>query len=613
MKDDKPDPADGPPGRTVTVRLLCTTDLHAHLLDHDYHRGGAPPPGSLARLAPLIEAARAEAAGPCLLFDCGDALQGTPLADWAAARPGGETHPVIAAMNALRYDAMALGNHDFNYGIDTLRRALDGARFPVVASNLGGEAIGAQGTALLTRPVRIGGDAAERTLRIGLLGLVPPQILDWDGILLRGRITAGDMVAAARETARALREAGADLVVGLAHTGFGADEAAPGMENALIPLSRMVGVDVWFGGHTHEVFASPDAAAPPDDGPAVVLPGCFGSHLGVVDLTLRAEDAGWRVGGTVAAVRPAPPGPVASDPAGLRPLLARAHAATVALGRQPVCETAVPLHTHFARFAPSAALDAIAGSQRAWLARRLSGGPWADLPVLAAVAPFRAGGPAGPEAFTDIAAGRMTETDVTDLYPYTNAFCAVLATGRDLRRWLERSAAQFLTVPPGSRDGPLLDPQVPGHNFDLLHGVTVTVDLSRPALFDDDGRATGTGGPGRVADLRHEGRPVADDDRFAVATNSYRVAGGGGFPRWSEERRIVETTDRCVDILAAWLREAGRVSPAPSRWLAFAPLGATATVETGPGALEHADEAERLGLSPVGPAPGGFLRWRLQL
>src|SRR6056297_82491 len=174
----------GPP--ELRLRLLATSDVHGTILPFDYSSGCSGGGFGLARTASLIATARAEAPGACLLFDNGDFLQGTPLSDLHHLEGPSAPHPVIAAMNRLGYDAATLGNHEFNFGLDALSTALSQARFPVICAN----AITRRGTTpaqdetlfppslLIDRQVT-GRNGTRQSLRIGVLGLLPPQITAW--------------------------------------------------------------------------------------------------------------------------------------------------------------------------------------------------------------------------------------------------------------------------------------------------------------------------------------------------------------------------------------------------------------------------------------------------
>ncbi|MFT4150792.1 MAG: bifunctional 2',3'-cyclic-nucleotide 2'-phosphodiesterase/3'-nucleotidase [Paracoccaceae bacterium] len=619
------------------LRILATSDLHAHLCPWDYFTDQPKPTKGLARTAGLIAAARAEVANT-LLLDNGDFLQGSPLGDFFALehrpRPG-EVHPVIAAMNLLGYDAATLGNHEFSHGLDFLLQALEGAEFPVVSAN----AVRRMGaTPLADAPLvaryvlldRIFTDGAGRRvpLKIGVFGVCPPQVMQWEAERLSGHLVLRNMVEAGRAAAAELRAAGADVVLALSHSGIAAEGAADEAENASLALAGAADVDALIAGHTHQIFPRPGKAAPPGAnaeagtlaGKPAVMPGFFGSHLGVIDLRLRrGREGGWQVAAHRAdlraiATRDAAGVPVAltdSDPR----LAAQAtppHRSTRAWAQRPVGETPIRLCTHFALATELPALRLVAEAQAAHVARALRGTAAGDLPLLSAVAPFKAGGRAGPENYTDIPPGPLAMRHAAELYLHPNTLVALRVTGAELTDWLERGAGIFRQIAPGSREAHLLDPDFPSFNFDTIHGLTWITDLSQPARFDARGQRLGNGR--RITGLCHAGRFVADADEFILATNSYRAGGGGGFPATGPAARIV-LADHVPSraILIAHIAAGGHVGTDFAAGWRLAPMPGTSVVlDTAPKAT--GDEIPHLSPEDLGIRPEtGFRRFRLWL
>lgn len=186
----------------VKLRLLETSDIHMNLVNYDYYQDKATDEFGLAKTISLIKAARAEAKNS-VLIDNGDLLQGSPMGDLVAkVKPlkKGDTHPAYTVMNALRYDAGNIGNHEFNFGLPFLKQALQGAAFPYVSANVTDAKTGkplVQPYTLLKRKVQ-DEDGNTHTLTIGVIGFVPPQILMWDKANLEGRVQAQDILESAR-------------------------------------------------------------------------------------------------------------------------------------------------------------------------------------------------------------------------------------------------------------------------------------------------------------------------------------------------------------------------------------------------------------------------------
>ncbi|RKF14599.1 bifunctional 2',3'-cyclic-nucleotide 2'-phosphodiesterase/3'-nucleotidase [Roseovarius spongiae] len=605
--------ADTDSGAAIHLRLLSTTDLHGNLLPFDYFTDRGDQPYGLARTATLIRAARDEAAN-VMLFDNGDALQGTPLADITAQPGSGWTgaHPVIAAMNHLEYDAACVGNHEFNFGLDWLLRTLRAARHPVTCGNIRDADGGAPlPPYLLLKREMSDSDGRRHTLTIGVLGLVPPQIAVWDAPHLMGRLGVEDMVAAARRLIPQMRAEGADIVVVLGHTGIDAAAPRPGMENAALALAALPGVDALICGHSHEVF--PDGGGGALVGTPTVMAGFRGSHLGVLDLTLGRGPGGWRVTAHASETRAvAAPAPVPADPA-LSATLARAHAATRAITARPIGRSAHPLHSYLAMARSCQAVRLVARAQRAALARAVAGTQWEGVPILSASPPFKTGGRGGPTHFTDIPPGSLSLRNAADLTGgFPNTLWGLRVSGAELRDWLERAATCFATLTPGVRDQPLCDPATPGHMFDLIEGLRYRIDLSAPPRFTPSGELIDPKAR-RIRDLTFGGEPLHDDAVFLLATTNYRASGAGPYIPPAPENVIHRGDAVMRDLLTDYLGDAGAAAaPDPEPVWRFAPLpGATAVLETGPDIVRIPGALEEAGLTPLGLTDAGFLRLRV--
>jgi len=594
----------------VPLRLLCTTDLHGHIWPFDYQRDCETSGRGLARVATNIRAARATALNT-LLFDCGDLLQGTALADWAAdPAQRCALHPMIAAMNALGYDAAALGNHDLNYGLSHLGRNLNDSGFPVVCCNLVRD-LGARitdDTPLVAPWVALDrvmtDDAGQmRALKIGVIGTAPPQSAVWDAAVLRGGVSARDAVAAVRALVPDMRAAGCDLIIALSHAGLGTPHPSDMAEDTSIAIAGIDGVDVVLAGHSHRRLPGPDFATTPGAdaatghiaGKPAAMAGAFGSDLAVLDLMLTPGNDGWRITRSTVTLQPTadtPPDPMLLD------ATRAAHVATRARMAGIVGKTRTRLHTVLAMAGHAPALALIADAQAAFARTLIGDTPLDALPVVSAVAPFQLGGPNGPQGFIDIPEGPLLRRHMADLSPFPNRLCVLLATGADLRLWLERAVSAYQTLDPGTPDIRLLNPDVPAYACDEIHGVEYRIDLSRPALFDV---RTGLsiaphGAQGRVTMLTCDGRPVRAQDRFAVAANSYRASGGAGYDMIPSDTPRVHSNTTLHDILVDHVRRlatVGTQAPAP---FAFEPLGATALIRTAPqaSAALHGDPTRRL-------------------
>ena len=616
--------ASAPSGDIVALRILATTDVHMNVLPYDYLADRPSGRGGLARTASLIARRRAEVDN-CLLLDNGDFLEGTPLGDFAARRTAGmdRPHPAIAAMNALAYDAAALGNHDFSFGLAFLRGATDRARFPVLAANLHvRRGRGFAPYAIVDRSLR---DVAGRQvpMRIGLVGFLPPQTAEWDRDLSSDLI-CDDIVATAGRIVPQMRRAGAQIVIALAHTGIGDPAARPGMENAATALAATPGIDAVIAGHTHQVFPGRDFRAIPGIDPQrgtlagkpAVMAGFGGSHLGVIDLRLRRDGAGgWQVAAFDCRAE-AVPADLPAAPEIARPVMAD-HRDTLRQLRRRVGRSDAALTSYFALIGVDPGLRLVNMAQRWHVRAGLRGTCWQDLPVLSASAPFRAGGRGGPGHYTDVPGGRLSLRSLSDLYSFPNRICAIRLDGAQLRDWLERAAGMFRRITPGGHDQPLLAEDFPCYNFDVVDGVTWQVDLSQPARFGPDGRLADAAAC-RIRDLCWQGRPLQDRDVFVLATNSYRLASCGLFsPLVAGNEVALKDGALTRDVLRHYIRRRRRIRVRHRAHWRFAPMPGTSVLfETGPGSLDHLAELERHlpgRLDHTGASGDGFVRFRLFL
>ncbi len=624
MTPSLPPPPALAPGQTH-LRIMATSDLHMALRAYNY-LADAPRAGGagLAGLARIMRRLRV-AAENTLYFDNGDLLQGGPMGDLCMRPPGGPgtapgPHPAVAALNALQADAMALGNHEFDYGCEALARALGGARFPVLAANLrlrGADAgLRLRPFVLLCRRLRDREGRAQDCM-IGVMGLLPPQVVAWNAHHLAGRGEVEEIIACARRTLAEMRAAGADVVIALCHSGIA---LLPGgePENVATELARLPGIDALVAGHSHRAFPGPghedlagaDCRAGLLHGTPCVLPPPDGAALGLLDLVLERRAGGWRV--MSGSGRLCPACGDGEDPA-IGAITDAAHAAVLAHVREPVGATLSPLHSHFAALGHAPALEPVLEAQRRAAALALAGGRSAELPVLAAAAPLRNGGIEGAVHAADVPPGPVLRRHVAGLYGFANRLAAVEVTGAGLRAWLERAASVFSPLVPGESAPPLLLPGAAAYNLDAVSGVDYVIDLTRPPAYDPRGAPTGA--PGRIVMLSHAGVPVAADARFVVATNSYRAQGGGGFPGLPGAPVLHLSEEGVEEIVARHISDSGPLRASGRPLWRFAPAGgATAWIETAPTAAAHAGAMPWLALEPChGAGPERQLRFSVRL
>ncbi len=608
-------------GPVVKLRLLETSDIHTFDEDYDYFRDARDESVGLTKLASLVRAARVSAKNS-MLFDNGDIIQGNPLADYVALPgnfPNDGAHPTIRAMNTMGYDAATVGNHEFNYGLDFCSATLKGAKFPFCSANI----FNADGThylppVLVLEREFVAEDGAKHRLKIGVIGFVPPQIVEWDKAHLAGRITTVDIVDAAVAQVPALR-AQVDLLVALSHSGISTAPRRGFEENASYHLSAVPGIDVIFTGHSHRVFPGPnyegmdgvDAQRGTLGGVPAVMPGFWGSELGVIDLVLAQRGGKWVVSDFTCATQPIcerEDGIVtslASNDATVDAAVAPEHEKTLAWIRKPIGHLTRPVNSYFAMIGTDSSLALVNAAQSWYAAPLLPKG----LPVLSAAAPFKEGYQS-PDNYIDLASGTIAIKDVADLYMYPNTVAAIQVSGTELREWLERSAQVFNRIDP-DEPGPqeLLNRHVPSYVFDVISGITYEIDITQPPRYQrhkgrrEDAR--------RIVNLCYGGVPVGDDQQFIVVTNNYRADSGGIVQDPSAV--VLRAPDQIRDVLIRYvLAEKNVKVGAPPVWK-FAPIGApvVVTFESSPAAAGFL-LAER-NIASMGDAGDGYVTYAMTL
>ncbi|MDO1529233.1 bifunctional 2',3'-cyclic-nucleotide 2'-phosphodiesterase/3'-nucleotidase [Fulvimonas sp. R45] len=591
-----------PDGARADVAILETTDLHANVLGYDYYKQKADPTLGFERTVTLIRRAREQFTNT-FLFDAGDTIQGTVLADYQAQVkpvPCGEELAIYRAMDAVGYDGGTVGNHEFNYGLPFLSQVTGtpmnvdgvtaghcaGPRYPLVLSNVlstrDGKPIFKPWTIVQRRIAAYTPDGSQLSvpLKVAIIGFAPPPIMDWDQRNLQGKVTVTGVVEAAKKYLPEIEAQHPDLVVAILHGGLDTAPYTPAMENGGWYLAGVPGIDVLLLGHSHTDFPGPRFARMQDvddtrgfvRGVPAVMGGFFGKDLGVIKLALTRRGDHWSIDKdqTRSQVWPicTKPGDAAScvpaDPA-IAPLVGKVQQAAVDYVNTPIGSSHVRLSSYFADEGDMTALAAVNAAQLDYVRRELpkTHPELAHVPVLSAAAAFRTGF-GGPDDYTDVMPGPLTLRSAADLYFYPNTLAAVRTDGAGVKAWLEKSAERFRQVDPTQAGPqPLINTHFPGFNFDQLQGAGLryVIDVSKPA-----GQ--------RIVALTLDGKPVAPDQPFVVVTNNYRASGGGRFPGLDGKSIVLAAPDGTREILAAWLRRHPdlEAKDLPARSWRFAPL-----------------------------------------
>ncbi|MFJ4279843.1 bifunctional metallophosphatase/5'-nucleotidase [Streptomyces massasporeus] len=536
--------------------VLGTTDLHGNVFNWDYFTDKEFDDKDhndvgLAKVSTLVNRVRTEKGRRnTLLIDAGDTIQGTQLSYYYAkvdpiTAKGGPVHPMAQAMNAMGYDAAALGNHEFNYGIPVLRKFEQQCDFPLLGAN----ALDAKTLRPAFAPYSMHRLRTPhgRDVKVAVLGLTNPGIAIWDKANVQGKMTFPGLEEQAAKWVPKLRSMGADVVIVSAHSGSSGTSSygdqLPYIENAAALVAEQVpGIDAILVGHAHteipEYFVTNKKT-----GKQVVLsePLKWGQRLTLFDFELVFEKGCWKVEKVGAKVLNS--NTVEEDPK-ITKLLADEHEKVVAYVNQVIGTNAAEMTSAEAPYKDVPIIDLINHIQADTVKQALAGTEHASLPVLSQAACF--------SRSARIPAGQVTIRDVAGLYVFENTLEARLMTGAQMKAYLEFSANYYVQTAPDAAVDPAKLTNAngtPDYNYDVVSGLSYEIDIAKPA-------------GSRVTGVTFEGQPLADDAKFVFAVNNYRANGGGNFPHVAAAQLVWSNSDEIRNTMIAWVKAKGSIDPA---------------------------------------------------
>ncbi|CAG6395333.1 5'-nucleotidase C-terminal domain-containing protein [Streptomyces cocklensis] len=543
--------------KTFSLRVLGTTDLHGHALNWDYftnaeYDDAAHNDVGLAKVATLVEQARTEKGHDrTLLIDAGDIIQGTQLSYYYArvepitgARSGPQ-HPMALAMNHMKYDAAALGNHEFNYGIPLLRAFQDQCDFPLLAANaVDATTLKPAFPPYLVKEIKVHGG---KPVKVGILGLTNPGIAVWDKANVQGKMAFPGLVEQAKVYVPKLRALGCDVVICTDHSGLDGStsygDAVPYPENASSMVAAQVpGIDAILVGHTH-VERPQTLVVNEQTGKTVVLsePLYWGMRLSVFDIDLTFDRGRWNVSSVTAEVRNA--NTVAEDPQ-VAKLVRDEHQKVVDYVNQIVGTCTAAMSAAQSTYKDTPIIDFLNLVQSDTVKAALAGTSYASLPVLSEASPF--------SRTAAIPAGQVSLRDVAGLYVYENTLDAKILTGAQVKDYLEWSARYFVqTAPDAPVDVTKLTNagNTPDYSYDVLSGVSYDIDIAQPA-------------GSRIVNLTYGGAPIDPAAQFVLAVNNYRSSGGSNYPHVAAAQSVWSNSGEIRNTIIAWVQAHGTIDPA---------------------------------------------------
>ena len=510
------------------ITILGTSDMHGNIWGFSYEDNKETDNNGMARLYTYIQQARSENPNT-ILIDAGDDIQGTIMTDDLYNKTPDQAHPVITAMNYMGYDAMTLGNHEFNWGIPTMQTILGQADFPVLAANV----TGTDG-----KPVTgAGWTMVEKDgVKVAIIGVVTPDVPIWDG----GKEGIEDATFEAANVAvgKAIDEIGdqADVIVVSAHMGMYAEfDEEGGSDSAQKILDDNPEIDVLQVAHNHVVVKEQQGN--------VVIGGARngGRDITRFDLTLDKDNNITASSVEIVDMTGVTPSQEIRE----IPLVAKAHQETIdfiAGGTDESGEPLPPLGTTTAKFQPE---NEIAG---------LPQGKLEDTAVMDLINKIQlenSGADVSAAALfkntSDLPAGDINYGNIFDIYKFDNTLYRVKVTGAELKAYMEWSAECYNQWKEGDINISF-DPEYPGYLYDMFAGVDYEIDLSQPKGE-------------RVKNVMFKGEPLKDDQTLTLAVNNYRYSSALKGQNLISGTKEWESSNSIRDMIVAYFAEHSPVAP----------------------------------------------------
>jgi 2',3'-cyclic-nucleotide 2'-phosphodiesterase / 3'-nucleotidase len=545
----------GAKAEEVRISVLATTDLHGNLLPYDYYTA-RPVDRGLAKITSLIQDARSENPNN-LLIDCGDTIQGTPLESvyqeyietghlplsLAFSGQPLQRDPMMLAMNDIGYDAMVVGNHEFNFGLKNLAQARAAADFPWLSANI----IANPGAAV--KPFAPYFIKTVAGIKIAIVAVTTPLIPDWESEEHYRGYHFEDGVDAARRAVAEVREREhPDVVILAAHSGLDRDPKMPAVptgdsrEDSIYQIATEVkGIDAIVFGHTHQQLAGLRL------GDVLLMqPKNWGMSLGRMDLVLdRDASRGWKIISKTSRLIPV----TASTPpdAKVMEIGWPYHALAERYLNTQIADAPVSLDARLARVQDTALLDAVQQVQLFYSK--------ADVSFVSAF-----------NTRVTIPKGPVTVREIAALYVYENELYAIEGTGKMVREALENAARYFEICSGDCTAGPLINRRVIGYNYDMAEGVDYEIDLTRPV-------------GDRIRNLRWHGQPLQDTQPLRIAVNNYRSGGSAGYTTFRGAKIVWRSGDEIRDLVIRYYIEHKELPTKPVGNWRIVPENARKTLE----------------------------------
>lgn len=573
-----------PTTQTAVLRIISTTDLHGQVSTMHYDSASVKT-GSLAQAYTLIKQARKEVGkNNTMTVDIGDSVYGY-AADYILDHSGENSiQPIYKAMMQVDYDAVTLGNHDFDYGYEYIDKqlSLSGLKSKCIVANIiktdTGRAVW-DTRKIITKKVKTN-KGKYVNVSIGIVGVTYPAMSTYSDC--KENLASLPVVKTVEKEAAVLKAQGVDLVVVLAHTSFGKANPSDTDNNVTYALTKLKNVDAVAAGHGHKNFPSADEASnmyynlPNVDrqtglmnGKPVTMVKDHGAGIGLIDLKLKITSSGSiSISNAAASVRS-----VTKDTASSQAVLAaqKSEIQPVDQSLEEVVGTLAAnekINSYFALLEDNYAIQLVNESKLQYgLAYTGGAGKklYADYPVVAAT-PYMLSNSQSANDQINLN-GSITMKDILNMQQDNhNNNILYWVTGSQLREMLEWSASIYNTMNGRITSDEKLSQLLKEHgaesivasdwlddwsNFAVYDGIEYTIDTTKAPRYTKSGKLKNSYAH-RIVNLTYNGQPVSEDQKFILVCHTVASVDAAGT---IENQKVLGKADYAYEHLAEYIKQ----------------------------------------------------------
>lgn len=500
-----------------SIVIMGTTDIHGNIFPINYFNGKTQNYG-LAKVYTKIKEIR-KTNPNTLLVDSGDLLQGTPLTDYYGKKDKLSVNPMIKAMNIMKYDALGIGNHEYDYGIDNLLKAVKNANFSMLSANT----YYYKKNTPVFKPYIIKNVSG---IKVGIIGFTTPGVAVWSKNLVDKKYEFKDIIQVAKKYIPELKKQ-VDIIVAVPHSGLEDVKGMGGYDSSVGLPPENVGkslaqnfpqIDVLLLGHTHTEIKEMI-----ENGVLISQADKFGDMISLVNLDLEKVNNKWKIikksSETINVKNIEPDKDLMNQ-------LSKEHNNTLKYVNSTIGYSDKELKAKLSRMQDSEIVDLINYVQMKTTNADISS---ASLFNEDAVIPK----------------GKINIANVAGLYLYENSLFAIKVTGKQLKDYLEMTSMYYQGY--DDAGNLIINKKIPGYNYDMFSGIDYKININNPQ-------------GSRITYLKFKGKDIKDNDTFKLALNSYRQSGGGGYDMLKGSPILYSKGESIRDLIISYIQKTGKIS-----------------------------------------------------